>query len=214
MSRETRVQDKALIDVALELFGLRGLEGVGTRAIAQAAGRPMSTITYQFGGKEGLYLACAQHISEAIGGLIGGVTDAPPADTPAGARTQLAEMFAVLTRAMLLEHTSVFAQFIMREQQAPSAAFDIIFDGTIGPFLERVVALLGVIAGEKSDPAAHRVRAITLMGQVAAFRVAQAAVLRLNRWEAIGPAQVSLADVVIQQNLHAILDAVEEGKAS
>ena len=57
--------------MAIEHFGRFGLEGASTREIAKAAGKPMSAITYHFGGKEGLYLACARHISDTLGWLIG-----------------------------------------------------------------------------------------------------------------------------------------------
>jgi len=55
-----------LIDAAIDLFGQHGLSGVGTRALADAASVQMSTITYYFGGKDGLYLACAEHIAATI----------------------------------------------------------------------------------------------------------------------------------------------------
>ena len=55
-----------LLSVAIERFGESGFEGASTRDIAQAADTAMSSITYHFGSKEGLYLACADFISEMI----------------------------------------------------------------------------------------------------------------------------------------------------
>ena len=37
------------------------------RAIATAAGTTMSSITYHYGGKQGLYLAAARHIADQMG---------------------------------------------------------------------------------------------------------------------------------------------------
>ena len=48
-----------LLDVAVDHFGRFGIDGASTRAIAKDAETPMSSITYHFGGKEGLYLATA-----------------------------------------------------------------------------------------------------------------------------------------------------------
>src|SRR5450631_4529413 len=59
----TPPMETRLIGVAIDLFGRDGMNAVGTRAIAEAAGAQMSAITYHFGGKEALYLACAQHIT-------------------------------------------------------------------------------------------------------------------------------------------------------
>src|SRR3546814_893958 len=51
MASETDSPD-ILLRCALELFGRHGFDGTRTRAIAAAAGKPMSAITYHFGGKE------------------------------------------------------------------------------------------------------------------------------------------------------------------
>ena len=64
------MRDK-LIHAAIERFGKRGFDGVGTREIAAAVDTPMSSITYHFGGKEGLYLAAAEHIFDHIHDVLG-----------------------------------------------------------------------------------------------------------------------------------------------
>jgi AcrR family transcriptional regulator len=65
-----RSAELRLIEAAIEQFGQNGMNAAGTRAIANAAGVQMSAITYHFGGKEGLYLACARHIVEQISGRV------------------------------------------------------------------------------------------------------------------------------------------------
>ena len=59
--------DQRLLEAAIDHFGRKGLEGASTRAIAAAAGTTMSSITYHYGGKEGLYLAAVRHIANQIG---------------------------------------------------------------------------------------------------------------------------------------------------
>src|SRR3546814_11527321 len=44
-------------------FGRHGFDGTSTRALAAAAGKPMSAITYHFGGKEELYVAASRYLS-------------------------------------------------------------------------------------------------------------------------------------------------------
>ncbi len=58
-----------LIEAAIEQFGQHGFDGASTRDIAAASGTAMSSITYHFGGKDGLYLACADYIAEQIGAV-------------------------------------------------------------------------------------------------------------------------------------------------
>ena len=55
-----------LLDIAISEFGTKGREGASTRGIAAAAGTAMSSITYHYGGKEGLYLAAADRIAERM----------------------------------------------------------------------------------------------------------------------------------------------------
>ena len=54
---------ESLLDCAVDHFGRFGFEGAATRAIAADCGTAMSSITYHFGGKEGLHLAAADHIA-------------------------------------------------------------------------------------------------------------------------------------------------------
>src|SRR3546814_5183520 len=53
-----------LLAAALDCFGPDGFEKVTTRQIATRAGVNLPALTYYFGSKEGLYLACAQRSEE------------------------------------------------------------------------------------------------------------------------------------------------------
>ncbi|MGS9174443.1 TetR family transcriptional regulator, partial [Salmonella enterica subsp. enterica serovar Infantis] len=55
-----------LIADALAQFGEYGLQAT-TRDIAALAGQNIAAITYYFGSKEDLYLACAQCIADFLG---------------------------------------------------------------------------------------------------------------------------------------------------
>src|SRR3984957_10399747 len=58
---ETR---QRLLEVALEAFGDASYKVATTRRIAEAAGVSLPVLQYYFGGKEGLYRACAEAIVE------------------------------------------------------------------------------------------------------------------------------------------------------
>lgn len=201
----------ALIEAALPLFGTQGLEGTSTRDIARAAGKPMSAITYYFGGKEALYLACARHIGDTIGGLVSRAFDdaGSAIHNPADARIGLSRLVSALIAAILRDETAEFARFIVREQQEPTAAFDVIYSGMMGKMLARMVELMTVVAGARVDDIEIRVRVIALMGQVVAFRIARAATLRLTGWTAIGDDERAVIERVVQAQLTAVIDGLE-----
>ena len=110
-----------LIKTAIEKFGRHGLEGTGTRDIAAAAGTTMSSITYHFGGKEGLYLASADHIF----GHLHSVVNTPPIpalDAEASPDRRIDMICEVLARVgefMLDDQSADFALFVARVQQSP-----------------------------------------------------------------------------------------------
>lgn len=56
---------KQLIAAALAQFGEYGMNAT-TREIASQAGQNIAAITYYFGSKEDLYLACAQWIADLL----------------------------------------------------------------------------------------------------------------------------------------------------
>lgn len=171
----------------------------------------MSAITYHFGGKEGLYNACAENIAASIGrqmrpalaaaqGLSRNNRDA------AAARAVLKTIFDRFVATMLQTETAAFSRFIVREQMEPTPAFDILWGGVMGGLLEQIAGLLITVSDRRLSLAEARVRTVALIGQVIAFRVARATAMRLNRWKELGPAQVRAINDVVQANLAAILD--------
>ena len=60
---ETRAR---IIAAALRLFGERGFEGASTRDIASIAGVNAPALQYYFDNKEGVYLACVEHIVSRV----------------------------------------------------------------------------------------------------------------------------------------------------
>src|SRR5579872_3425614 len=57
---ETRTR---IVIAAIKLFGEKGFDGASTRDIATAAGVNAPALQYYFNNKEGVYLACAEHIA-------------------------------------------------------------------------------------------------------------------------------------------------------
>lgn len=56
---ETRAR---ILSVALHLFGTKGFDSVSTREVAAAAEVPPASLRYYFVNKDGLYIACLEHV--------------------------------------------------------------------------------------------------------------------------------------------------------
>ena len=56
---ETRAR---ILGVAVELFGTKGFDSVSTRDIATASSVPPASLRYYFANKQGLYIACLEHV--------------------------------------------------------------------------------------------------------------------------------------------------------
>lgn len=187
-TRETR---RKLLSAALDLFGRHGFEATGTRAVADAAGVNIAAIKYHFGGKEGLYAAVAEHIAEEISGTVLPIVaeaQARPGElTPDTAREVLIAILLGFNHLMVANpETENWARFIMREQMAPSAAFDILYERVMGRAHGFMTHLIATITGDPPESPSAKLIGFAMIGQVLIFRVARAAVLRRMGWRNIG----------------------------
>lgn len=211
--------DSRLLDVAVDHFGRLGLEGASTRAIARDADTLMSSITYHFGGKEGLYLAAADHIARHMGTQIAPALEHAAAlcgddGDVAAARAAVHAIVGGMTMVMLHDESAAMSRFIVREQADPTEAFSRLYNGVMGQMLGRLAGLLTRVSGGRlTDPQA-RVRAMTLVGQVLVFRVARATVMTGMGWTRIEADQTALILGAIAANLDAILDQLQAGDAA
>lgn len=220
MTMTIQATDSRLLDVAIEHFARYGIDGASTRAIAKDADTPMSSITYHFGGKEGLYLATAERIAERMGELLApAIAEAqracqPPRCTRARAREALLTIFGHIVNVLVGADTAAMARFIVREQADPTEAFSRVYDRMMAPMLGRFALLLRVVAGEEIDESEARVRAIALFGQVLVFRVARETALRGAGWKSIGPGELEVIQRIVADHLGAVLDHLAKGRRS
>jgi AcrR family transcriptional regulator len=202
--------DRRLLEVATDHFGRLGREGASTRAIARDADTLMSSITYHFSGKDGLYLACAEHIAatmhEKIAPTIETLSDPVSVSE---AKDKVEALMSRLVAVMMQDEIAPIARFVVREQMSPTPAFDILYGRAMRHVVEPLVTLLRTIAGGRLDEETARIRAFSLIGQVLALRFGRAALLRTTRWESVGQRETQLAASAILANVRAILGALE-----
>src|SRR3546814_2248808 len=120
---------------ALDLCGRHGFDGTSTRAIAAAAGKPMSAITYHFGGKAALYVPASRYLSariaEQIMPTMEAATTAAATGGPADTRHGIRNIFSAFTSLMPNPESSASARYLVREQIDPTQALDPLYAAPI-----------------------------------------------------------------------------------
>jgi AcrR family transcriptional regulator len=176
---------EALVAAAIEEFGRSGFEAASTRAIALRAGVNQALIGYHFGSKQGLYLAVFEHIAGRVAArmtpLAAEIGPVLREGGPVERARLLAYLHAVTGAFFALlasEETASWPRLILREQQEPTAAFDLMFERVMGPMLALLNRLVGRLIGRDEDAADTRIVVVTIVGQLLIFRVARAVVLR------------------------------------
>ena len=196
-----------LLDTAIDQFGRLGFEGASTRDIARASGTAMSSITYHFGGKQGLYLAAAEHIAASIRNL---QSENVARAVAAGQESREAAMEALVTildglaLMMLRPETEAWSRFIIREQQFPTEAFDILFAKAMQPVLHAFIELIGSARPDLSRREAVAL-AILLFGQAMVLRAGRAAVCRALQVDQIDDETALLLRARLRANVLCIL---------
>ena len=204
--RDTRT---AIIEAAMRGFGERGFAATGIREIAALAGTNVASISYHFGGKEGLRAACAEHIVKVMGQVLAAArtAEAPPAN-PETAERMLAALVHTLVRFLLLDpQARLVAGFLLREMTEPSPALDTIYEGLLEGVHRRVCALWSAATGEPAESEAVRLAVFAAIGQIVYFHVGRPVVQRRMDWPTIGPAEARAIAETVVQNLAARLAA-------
>lgn len=194
-----------ILSAGLRLFGEKGFEGTGIREIAAAAGSNVASISYHFGGKDGLRAACAEHVVELMTDVLSAAGPAPGPDT---AQAVLTAMMRGLVRFLFLDPSGrLVAGFMLREVARPSRALDIVYAGLFERIHVRACGLWAQATGGEAESNAIRLAVFTCIGQILYFHVARPVVLRRMDWPEIGNREaLEIADSVVA-NLHARLAA-------
>lgn len=192
-----------LLTASIDVFGRYGFDGATTRTLADKAGVNLQAIPYYFGGKEGLYIAAAEHLASIIGGHVADLRSAiltrfaeldarGEEMAPAEARAFLTQMVQRMIVLFVSEQSESWARFIIREQMEPTEAFTRIYGNIMRPMIEMARRLIGTVLGD--DPASEhiRLRTLSFVGSVLVFRMAHAAVYAQLEWETAGPNELEI----------------------
>jgi TetR/AcrR family transcriptional regulator, regulator of cefoperazone and chloramphenicol sensitivity len=195
-----------LLEAALDVFGRYGYDAATTRTIASQAGANIAAIPYYFNGKEGLYQAVVRRIVDVIAAQMEDTRREIAACSLSGPGAQaeaiqlLEKLVAPFIRLMVgSPEAPRISRIILREQMYPTAAYDIIFSGFMGNILAAAARLIMVISGDRSQRTA-KLRAMAVVGQVLAFRVARETVVRALDLEGYSDSETAEIERIIMEH--------------
>lgn len=211
--QETRLDARErLIRAGIEIFAENGFNATTTRMLADKAQVNLSAIPYYFKTKEGLYLAAVEHIADQLGALLdpflARIADrSAPGLEATPARALLGEGLATMVAVMCGDPATLpFSKIILREQMAPTAAFDLIYPKVMERILTAFAALVAAATGEK-DARRCNLQSFLLIGQVMVFRAGRATVMRRLGMQGYDAAEIAeIQDIVVSRAMAALDD--------
>jgi AcrR family transcriptional regulator len=214
---ETRAR---IINAALDVFGVHGFGGASTRMLADRAGVNLPALQYYFNGKEGVYLACAEHIAGRMQQLLGPAAARMAARLEAGGsprrlRAALLEFLDGFANLFLAVHEQEhWVLFIIREQAHPTKAFDILYERMMRRVIGACTGLVARLLGLSRDDPAVRLRTLALLGQIVFFRTAREVTLRTLQWPDFDGDRLSVAKDALMAQIAASLVKVRAAPAT
>ena len=204
---ETRL---GILESALIMFGEAGYAAVTTRQIAAAAGVNLPALSYYFGGKEGLYLACAEEVIDhwrrhAQEGAEDAAEALESSVAPEEARRLLKLVFADLKS--ILEDSNVSKaklEFLSREMHEPGPAYELLYTQLWRPGVEIVAALIAAVREKAGAEDADRLEALLMLSNLSVATHGRTVTMRTMGWKDIGPEELSTLFATIDRQIDAL----------
>lgn len=154
----------------------------------EQAGQNIAAITYYFGSKDDLYLACAQWIADFIGDNFRPQAEAAEHLLAGEApdRQAIRDLILSACHNMILlltqDDTVNLSKFISREQLAPTAAYHLIHQQVIAPLHHYLTRLIAAWTGCEASDTQMILHTHALLGEVLAFRLGRETILLRTGW--------------------------------
>lgn len=113
----------------------------------------------------------------------------------------LEEIFTPFVTMLARSDREKWARFTLREQGAPTKAFETLYASGIGRFFRAVIHMTAIASGDIPASQAARFRGLTLVGQALTFRAARALSLRILEVENLGDKGSPLITASIRENI-------------
>ena len=210
---ETRAR---IVLTALRLFGECGFEGASTRDIASAAGVNAPALQYYFDSKEGLYLACVEHIVEHawqhLAGVVGqaeralraGANDAALIEAYCAIQAQMADFMFTASDA------NEWRLFVARQQagMGPKAGFQILHEQVSKRVSAVTSGIVGRLLGRPAGDDETLIRTMALNGQLMVFQVMRRSALTTLNWDSMDAQRLARLKGIIREQTTALLHSM------
>lgn len=199
-----------LLKTAMEIFARDGFAAASTRQIAETAGVNLALISYHFGSKHGLYLAVFEYIVELVRKRLGnGITALQGLVANRNAKDEdiMSGLSAYADSALeflLSQEMTAKAALILREQQFPTEAFDIVYNGFMKPMIETLTQLVSRLRPDL-DQQKLNVTVISFFTQVIGLRAARTAVTRFMNWDEISVNETAQLKAQVEENFKTLI---------
>ena len=215
---ETRAR---IISVALRLFGEKGFDGASTRDIAAAAGVNAPALQYYFDSKEGVYVACMEHIvsrmweytSQSVERAERLVADDADDETLIEA---FCEIQARLADFMFTaEDASDWRLFMARHQagEGPVAGFQILEQSVKKRVSGVTSTIVGRLLGKPATDDETRIRTMALNGQLMVFQVVRRSALTALNWKTVDKARLDLLKGIVGEQTKSVLRSLSRQRS-
>lgn len=215
---ETRAR---IVTAALRMFGERGFEAASTRDIATSAGVNAPALQYYFDNKEGVYLACVEHLAERMWEYMSDTIEAAErAVTDNRSDAELIDAYCNVQEAQALmlvaDKTGDWRLFMARLQsgEGPAAAVQWIHQHVGSRVTRALSTIVGRMLGRSPDDEETLLRTILLNGQMHVFHFARQSLLAKLNWDTIDANRLALLQRVIRDHVSALLRSMAETRES
>ncbi|MCU6176384.1 transcriptional regulator CecR [Citrobacter cronae] len=204
-----------LIAAALAQFGEYGLHAT-TRDIAAQAGQNIAAITYYFGSKEDLYLACAQWIADFIGSQFRPHAEeaerlfAQPEPDRGAMRKLILRACKNMIMLLTQDDTVNLSKFISREQLSPTAAYQLVHDQVINPLHTHLTRLIAAYTGRDANDTQMILHTHAILGEVLAFRLGKETILLRTGWSQFDEDKTALIEQTVTCHIDLILQGLTQ----
>ena len=210
---ETRAR---IVATALKLFGERGFDGASTRDIAAAAGVNAPALQYYFDSKEGLYLACVEHIVEQVWGEMSDVVEAAERllKDHAPDAEQIEAFCAIQSRmaewVFSFSGACEWRRFMARQQGGtePAAGFEILHERVNRRMSAVTAGIVGRLIGRFLRVCVFFFRSMALQGQMVVYQIKSRSVLAALNWDSLTPARIGLLKRIVREHTTALLESM------
>ncbi|WP_286777715.1 transcriptional regulator CecR [Leclercia sp. UBA1284] len=204
-----------LIAAALSQFGEYGLHAT-TRDIAAQAGQNIAAITYYFGSKEDLYLACAQWIADFIGTHFRPHVEAAttllaqPVPDKSAVRALILQAARNMIQLLTHDDTLNLSKFISREQLSPTTAYQHVHDQVIAPMHGHLTRLIAAYTGRAAEDTQTILHTHALLGEILAFRLGRETILLRASWSHFDEERAEQIFQVVSCHIDLVLEGLTQ----